>query len=388
MLCRRVVSGVNASERIYFAFEPQGTPEIGVVIPYEEIYIRDRWEDLTSCPWWYRYAPEIDLQIQWWTDVRRFLDVDWYAVPCFYSRSERKHIFIDHRLDGDYLVNSLTDLQRKIERPPVGGWNKEGAVESARPVNPPDTFEEINRRIKLPQETGEETDLEGRDDFAKALRDGPAKDLYPIAHVSSPLWNCYGLWGFEGLMIRIAERRDLVEYACRRLLLRQLYSIKRSAALGAKAIWIEECMTDMIHPDVFAELNVPLIAQMADEIRSQGMKSIYYFCGNPAGKLEHILATQTDALAFEESKKGFNIDIEQMSAYLNGRRTLLGNLDAVNVLQEGSEEDLRHEIARQLKAGRSNKSRFILSVGSPVTPLTPPERVRLYCDIAHELSAA
>ncbi len=378
---------MNALEKINCAFDPQGTPEIAAVLPYEEIYIRDRWEDLTSCPWWYRYSPEIELQIQWWQDIRRFLDIDWFAVPFFYSRSERKHIFIDHRIDGDYLVNSLTDLQQKIERPAVGGWNREGAVESARPVNPPDTFEEIDRRIKVPEETDKDFNLDGRDDLAKALMSGPAKELCPIAHVSSPLWNCYGLWGFEGLMIRIAERRDLVEHACNRLLLRQLHGIRLSAALGAKAIWIEECMTDMIHPSVFAELNVPLIARMAEEIRSRGMKSIYYFCGDPRGKLEYILSAQTDAVAFEESKKGFSVDIEEMAEYFGGRRVLLGNIDVVNVLQNGSADDLRSEIARQMRAGRRNKNRFIMSVGSPVTPLTPPERVRLYCDIAHEMSA-
>jgi hypothetical protein len=378
---------VSPHDRIASAFELQGTPEIGVVLPYEDIYIRDRWEDLTLCPWWYRYAPDVDKQVQWWTDVRRFLDIDWFVVPSFYSRTERSHIFIHHRSDGDYLVNSLTDLRYRIDRPSIGGWNKEGIVESARPTNPPDTFEEIDRRVRLPEEVGKEMDLDGRDDFMKALSQGPAKNLYPIAHVSSPLWNCYGLWGFEGLMIRIAERRDLVQYACRRLLLRQLHNIGRCAAMGAKAIWIEECMTDMIHPSIFSELNVPLVAQMAEAIRSYGMKSIYYFCGNPAGKIDALLATNTDALAFEEGKKGFRVDIDDMVDYLSGRRVLLGNIDAVGVLQNGSDDQLRVEVQRQLQAGRRNKSRFILSVGSPVTPLTPPQRVKLYCDIAHQLSA-
>lgn len=377
---------MTARERIESAFEPDGTPEIGVVLPYEDIYIRDRWEDLTSCPWWYRHAPEIEKQLQWWTDVRRFLDIDWFTVIPFYSREERNKVFIDHRPDGDYIVNSVNDIQRKIERPVVGGWNKEGAIESARPANPPDSFEELDARIKVPEDTGGALDLEGRDDLTRALMEGPARDLFPISHVSSPLWNCYGLWGFEGLMVRIAQQRELVEYACRRLLARQLYGIKQAAAMGAKAIWIEECMTDMIHPLVFAELNVPLIAEMAEAIRCHGMRSIYYFCGDPSGKLEHILSTNTDAIAFEESKKGFRIDIGELADYLGGKRVLLGNLDAVNVLQDASDEDLFDRIRWQISAGRRNKSRFIMSVGSPVTPLTPPHRVRLYCDMAHGLS--
>ncbi len=55
------------------------------------------------------------------------------------------------------------------------------------------------------------------------------------------------------------------------------------------------------------------------------------------------------------------------------------------MLQDGDEESLRAEIARQIAAGRRNGSRFVMSLGSPVTPGTPSSRVRLYCDLAHEL---
>ena len=184
------------------------------------------------------------------------------------------------------------------------------------------------------------------------------------------------------MMTRIVERRDLVVYASERLLERQLHSIRVAAAMGARAIWIEECFTDMIHPDEFAALNVPMIARMVEAIRAEGMKSIYYFCGNPAGRLDHILSTCADALAFEESKKGFDIDIDQLAEYVDGRCVLFGNLDAVGVLQNGTDDELRLEIQRQIAAGRRNRSRFVMSVGSPVTPLTPPERLKLYCELS------
>ena len=98
-----------------------------------------------------------------------------------------------------------------------------------------------------------------------------------------------------------------------------------------------------------------------------------------------ILSLGADALSLEESKKNFAIDIEDVVERVQGRCTVLGNLDAVDVLQNGSEEELQAEIARQIAAGRRNGSRFIMSLGSPVTPGTPVERVRSYCDLVHEL---
>ena len=115
------------------------------------------------------------------------------------------------------------------------------------------------------------------------------------------------------------------------------------------------------------------------------MKSIYYFCGNPRGKLDLLLESGADALALEESKKGFTIDIAEVAEAVQGKCALFGNLDAINLLPHGSEADLRLEINRQIQAGRKNRSRFVMSLGSPVTPGTTPERVRLYCDLVHEL---
>ena len=144
-------------------------------------------------------------------------------------------------------------------------------------------------------------------------------------------------------------------------------------------------MTDMVSPEAFARLNVPYVRALCDEIRSLDLHAIHYFCGNPAGKWEMLLDCGADALALEEGKKGFEIDIERVVERVAGRRVLLGNLDAIGVLQDGSEEQLRAEVGRQIAAGRRNGSRFIMSVGSPVTPGTPPERVRLMCDLAHKL---
>ena len=144
-------------------------------------------------------------------------------------------------------------------------------------------------------------------------------------------------------------------------------------------------MTDMISPEAFASLCVPFVRSLAEEIRSAGMKSIYYFCGNPARKWKHLLDVGTDALSLEESKKGFRINISDVVRRLKGRITLLGNLDAINLLPHVTEKQLRTEISRQIAAGRRNGNRFIMSLGSPVTPGTSAQRVRLYCDLVHEL---
>jgi uroporphyrinogen-III decarboxylase len=163
--------------------------------------------------------------------------------------------------------------------------------------------------------------------------------------------------------------------------------VRQAAALGAAGIWIEECFTDLISPAAFEALNVPVLRQLIAEIRSAGMKSIYYYCGDPAGKWDQILSMGMDAVSLEESKKGFAIEIQEVAERVRGRCALLGNLDAVGVLQDGSDQQLRTEIARQIAVGRANRGRFIMSLGSPVTPDTPAPRVRQYLELSRQLGA-
>jgi uroporphyrinogen-III decarboxylase len=223
---------------------------------------------------------------------------------------------------------------------------------------------------------------------ASRLVERLGRERFPHRHVSTPFWNTHALWGFEGMMTLAGVRPDLVHHACEQILARTLAEVREFAAQGVAGVWIEDCFTDLLSPAAFATLNLPYIRRLVEEIRSCAMNSIYYYTGNLAGKWDLILSIGADALSFEESKKGFQVDIEEVAERLGGRCVLLGNLDAAGILQDGSEAQLREELRRQTRAGRSNRSRFIMSLGSPVTPDTPVERVRLYCDLARELGAA
>ena len=56
---------MRGRERIGAALSPGGSPECAAIIPYEGIYVRDHWEQLTACPWWYARSPRIEHQLAW-----------------------------------------------------------------------------------------------------------------------------------------------------------------------------------------------------------------------------------------------------------------------------------------------------------------------------------
>jgi len=379
---------MTGREKIEAAFSRDGTDEIPAVICYEGIYVRDHWTQLTDLPWWYREVPDLEAQMQWRRAVIERTGKDWFYLPNFYPREARENLVVEEREEGVFRVDKRTGNVALLTEPRIGGWSPAGGLHSVRPEEMAEPPEAIDALIPSPPASDpEELRTDGRGDLAQRMLAEFGEDLYPICSVSSPLWHCYEVWGFEGMMTMIATRPDLVERVCRRALELELYRVGEAAALGAAGIWIEECLTDMIGPEGFARLNVPFLKQVVEEIRAAGMRSIYYFCGDPTGKWEQLLAAGADALSLEESKKGFVIDIEEVVDRVQGCCAVLGNLDAVGMLQDGTEEELRNEIARQIAAGKRNNRRFIMSIGSPVTPGTPVERVRLYCDLARELGA-
>ena len=374
---------MTGREKIEAAFSQGGAAELPVVICYESVFIRDHWPQLTSCPWWYLQSPDAERQERWSREVAARVGQDWVHLFPFCSTDERADQPIEERADGVYRLDPSSGSEQELTPPQVSGWNVEKTVESVRVERLPETFDEIDHLLR--QQFGGNLLGGASHELASRMVECLGRERFPYRHVSGPFWSTYGLWGFEGMMTLAGTRPDLVKHACDRILIRTLAEIHEYARQGMAGIWIEDCLMDMLSPAAFANLDVPFIRRIVDEIRGCGMKSIYYYTGNPAGKLELILSIGADALSFEESKKDFRVDIEELAGRLAGQCVLLGNLDAVGVLQTGDESQLREELCRQIRAGRKNRSRFIMSLGSPVTPDTPVERVRLYCDLAREL---
>ena len=375
--------GMTGRQKIQQALSRDGTPEIPVVICCEEVFVRDHWGEITREPWWAREDADLDRQMQWRTDAIRAIGQDWFEVPLCTSRTERANVSIVERGGEAFRVDRLAGMERRLERQRVGGWDPGAANHSVRPVRVPRTPEEVDEAIPLPGgEDAGDLPSSGRADLARALLDGAAGELFPVSHVSSPLWLCYGLWGFEEMMAAVAGAPDLVARACERFLARSLERARLAAALGAEGIWIEECLTDLTGPDAFSRLAAPYLRRLIEGIHSLGMAAIYYYCGNPAPVWGAILSLPYDALSLEESKKGFRIDIKEVVDRVGGRACVLGNLDAITLLEHGSEEALRAEIGRQISPGEEvprdrPRPRSILSAYSPRSRMPSAARIPL-----------
>lgn len=372
-------------ERLLAAFEATGTPTPGAVICYEGIFVRDHMEAISACPWWYHFSPCLEHQLAWYTAYFARPVADWYEVSLCAPAAVREQQAIEAGPDGVFVQDLRRGTRQRLEPPQVASQaDYERAYAAGYGASKPafpDSAAAVEQAIALPAATASLC-AAGQLDLAELLRAGPAAGRLPIASVSTPLWHCFNRWNTEDTLMRCLTDPDLILAACDRLLPAIARDISRAAALGAEAVWIEECLTDVISPALFSRLNAPYVRDVTQRIRAAGMKSIYYYCGNPMDRLGLLLDCGADALSFEESKKAFHIDLAEIAARVDGRCVLLGNLDSIGVMQDGLEPQLRRELERQRAAGARNHGRFIMSLGSPVTPATPVDRVRRYYELA------
>jgi uroporphyrinogen decarboxylase len=188
--------------------------------------------------------------------------------------------------------------------------------------------------------------------------------------------------GLTNLLGLLVEKPDLVDYLSRKVFEQAIESIRRLAAAGGDAIFIDDALStcDMISVKHYERFSLPHVTEMVREIHRLQHKAIVIYFGGVADRLDQIASTGADALAMEASMKGYVNDISGAAEKIGQRISLFGNVDPVGVLQDGTDAELEDEVRRQALAGKKARG-FVMSTGSPITPATPLWRVRRFIEL-------
>jgi hypothetical protein len=204
--------------------------------------------------------------------------------------------------------------------------------------------------------------------------------------VSSPFWGAYELLGFAGLMEAIHDDPDHLLAATARFVPSRLAIVEALHAAGVDMMFVESCLesADMLSPDQFHRFSLPYLRDLLQGIHDLGLPAVLYFCGDPTDRLDDLKGLPCEALAFEEGKKGFDVDIGEVRRRVGGGKTLFGNVD-VRLLRDGSARQIEAEVVRQVREAGAD-GRFVVSIGSPVTLDTPPAKVDMLIEAARTIS--
>jgi hypothetical protein len=205
--------------------------------------------------------------------------------------------------------------------------------------------------------------------------------------VGTPYTDCYLLLGFQGLMLIQHDHPRLFRAILERKVAQLKPVIGAWAAVGVQGIFAEEVWTgaDIISSQSYEDFVFPYNQDLFRHVSAVGLHTIHYVCGNVMPRLQRIADLDVSAIAVEESKKGFCIDIEEVVKHIGERRAVFGNIDAVQYGIQASDDALKAEVKRQVRAGAGARG-FVVSTGSPFPLDTNPRRIDTLVAAAHAAS--
>jgi hypothetical protein len=201
-----------------------------------------------------------------------------------------------------------------------------------------------------------------------------------------PFSSLYGPLSFQDLMVMPYDRPKLFHYTLARRLTQLREVIDAWASVGVHGAYVQETFTgaDLISPRSYEELVFDYNAPYFQHLARSGILSIHYVCGDAVPRLERIVQYDLDAVAVEESKKNFVIELEDVVDIVDGRAAVFGNIDAVQFGIHATMGEMAAEVKRQARIGARAKG-FVVSTGSPFPLDTNPRLIDTLAETAHSL---
>jgi uroporphyrinogen decarboxylase len=141
---------------------------------------------------------------------------------------------------------------------------------------------------------------------------------------------------------------------------------------GADVICILEPTGSILGPSQFKEFSADYVAHIMESYKYSGVDTIYHICGNTTHLIEPMANSGVGALSLDSPDTG--LDLVKIAETLSEDVTLIGNINPVEVMKEGTAELVRQTTTELLEKMRPYPN-FILSTACDLPPQTPLENI-------------
>lgn len=379
---------MNNKQRIHAVLEGRPVDRWPVTSLYNFLYHLDHFSELSGLPqwkvhWWRAASPEEHAGVYAAIHASAPLELlqPQHDAPPRAWRERQEFVIKDGR---PFRHDRQTGDWEHLDEPTNSGHATDYRANETQFV-----FDKQDADTHIHIVKAERMLADGANDYIDAVLARFGREEFVVSGgVVGTLYSCHNYVGLTNLYAMLVEAPELIEHMSRRILEQNVEVIRRLAAAGGDAIYIDDAMTtnDMISVTHYERFCLPYIAAMVDEIHRLGQKAIVIYFGGIADRLDLIAATGADGLSCETTMKGYVNDIGEFARRIGDRMTLFGNIDPVGVLQGASDAALEAEVRAQIQRGGAARG-FISCTGSPITPSTPVSRVRRFIELAHRHGA-
>jgi uroporphyrinogen decarboxylase len=230
----------------------------------------------------------------------------------------------------------------------------------------------------------EELDVEdlARDELVQTVWEATrivASELGDEVVVAATAWGPFTmaaqLYGVENMMRAVIKRPDdarkVVEFATR-VATRFYQPLLEQRVISMISIADMSSSSDLISRQHFAELALPNLKDLIAYAKGMGARTLLHVCGDTTDKLDLLAEAGADCVSLDHK-----VDLGQAKALFRGKTCLAGNVRPVDVLLQGTPDDVEASCLNCLGQAAAGGG-FILMPGCDIPPTVPEENVRAF----------
>lgn len=200
-------------------------------------------------------------------------------------------------------------------------------------------------------------------------------DLLVEGWVEGPCAEGADLRGINTLMTDFYDDPEFVDDLFEFVVAMELQFAKAQIQAGADLIGVGDAAASLIGPKFYNSLVWKHERKLIEGIHELGAAVRLHICGNTRKILDGMGRTGADIVDLD-----YFSPVAEARAAMGARQVLLGNLEPVGVLRNGTPESVREAVAACHREAGEN---YIAGAGCEVCRDTPEANLRALCDYAH-----
>jgi MtaA/CmuA family methyltransferase len=189
-----------------------------------------------------------------------------------------------------------------------------------------------------------------------------------------PVAEAADLRGINNLMLDFFDDPDFVRELFEFVLVMELSFARAQIEAGVDIIGIGDAAASLVGPDLYNQFVWPYEKRMIDGVHALGSLVRLHICGNMRPNLQMMGRLGADIVDLD-----YPCPVDEARAAMGPMQVLLGNLEPVAILRNGTARQVREAT---LACRRAAGERYIIGPGCEIPPDTPEENVRAMMDVA------
>ena len=136
----------------------------------------------------------------------------------------------------------------------------------------------------------------------------------------------------------------------------------------------------LIGPKMYEEFVFPYTKELTDyAVQKAGRKVSLHMCGKTESIWKYIARYELNEISLDNV-----IDLDRAALELGGYVPIAGNVDPVEIILNGTEEDIRREVAQCITSGEKSAKGFTLATGCDIPETTDPAQIDTFMAAVRE----